>query len=75
MAAIRFVDVQARPIEFLDLTSLTLEEFEQLIEPFEDAFQAHMRLWRLKGKPRASRQLPCTKAARCPHRRIACSSC
>ena len=41
MAAIRFVDVQARPIEFLDLTSLTLDEFEQLIEPFEEAFQAH----------------------------------
>ena len=26
MASIRFTDVQARPSEFLDLTSLTLEE-------------------------------------------------
>jgi hypothetical protein len=29
MASIRFTDVQARPSEFLDLTSLTLEEFQQ----------------------------------------------
>jgi hypothetical protein len=36
MAAIRFVDVQSRPIEFLDSTSLTPDEFEQLIEPFEE---------------------------------------
>ena len=26
---LRFTDVQARPIEFLDLTSLTLDEFQQ----------------------------------------------
>ena len=30
MASIRFTDVQARPSEFLDLTSLTLDEFQQL---------------------------------------------
>jgi hypothetical protein len=30
MASIRFTDVQARLTEFLDLTSLTLEEFQQL---------------------------------------------
>ena len=40
MAGVRFNDVQSRPFEFLDLTSLTLEEFEQLIPPFEQAFQA-----------------------------------
>jgi len=56
MAAIRFVDVQARPTEFLDLTSLTPDEFEQLIPPFEDDFQAHMALCRLDGKPRTARQ-------------------
>jgi hypothetical protein len=27
MASLRFTDVQARPTEFLDFTSLTLEEF------------------------------------------------
>ena len=42
MAAVRFIEVQARPTEFLDLTSLTPDEFEQLIPPFEKAFQAHM---------------------------------
>jgi hypothetical protein len=40
MAGVRFSDVQSRPMEFLDLTSLTLDEFEQLIPPFEAAFQA-----------------------------------
>jgi hypothetical protein len=29
MASIRFTDVQARHAEFLDLTSLTLDEFQQ----------------------------------------------
>ena len=57
MAGVRFSDVQSRPMEFLDLTSLTLDEFEQLVPPFEAAFQAHMAQWRLDGKPRISRQL------------------
>jgi hypothetical protein len=56
MAALRFTDVQARPTECLDLTSLTLEEFQILLPPFEAAFQAHMAAWRLDGKPRTARQ-------------------
>ena len=56
MAGIRFPDVQDRPTEFLDLTSLTLDEFAQLIPPFEDAFQAPMARWRLDGKLRTTRQ-------------------
>ncbi len=56
MAALRFTDVQHRPTEFLDFTSLTLEEFQQLVPPFEAAFQAHMAAWRLDGKPRTARQ-------------------
>ena len=55
MASIRFTDVQARPSEFLDLTSLTLDEFQQLVPPFETAFQAHRASWRLDGKPRIAR--------------------
>jgi hypothetical protein len=51
MASVRFTDVQSRPSEFPDLTSLTLDEFQQLVPPFEAAFQAHMREWRLDGKP------------------------
>src|SRR2546430_2671807 len=56
MASVRFTDVQARPTEFLDFTSLTLDEFQQLIPPFEAAFHAHMAAWRLDGKPRTARQ-------------------
>src|SRR3989442_937742 len=56
MAHLQFTDVQDRPTEFLDLTSLTLDEFQQLIPPFEAAFQAHMAAWRLDGKPRTARQ-------------------
>src|SRR5215475_12650708 len=56
MAHVQFTDVQSRPLEFLDLTSLTLDEFQQLIPPFEAAFQAHMAAWRLDRKPRTVRR-------------------
>ena len=56
MASVRFADVQSRPTEFLDFTSLTLDEFHQLVPSFEAAFQAHMREWRLDGKPRIARR-------------------
>ena len=56
MAGLRFTDLQSRPTEFLDFTSLTLDEFQQLVPPFEAAFQAHMAVWRLDGKPRTARQ-------------------
>jgi hypothetical protein len=64
MARVRFTDVQARPTEFLDLTSLTLDEFQQLVPPFEAAFQMHMAVWRLDGKPRTTRQF--TVYQNCP---------
>ena len=56
MASLRFIDVQTRPTEFLDFTSLTLEEFQTLVPSCEAAFQAHMAAWRLDGKPRAARR-------------------
>ena len=56
MAAVRFADLQSRPTEFLDMTSLTLDEFQLLVPPFEAAFQAHMAAWRLDGKPRTARR-------------------
>src|SRR3989449_2191809 len=56
MAGVRFTDLQSRPTEFLDLTSLTLDEFQQLVPPFEAAFQAPMTTWRLDGKPRTARR-------------------
>src|ERR1700704_52042 len=64
MAHVRFADVQSRPTEFLDFTSLTLDEFQQLVPPFETAFQAHMGAWRLDGKPRTARQFSVYK--NCP---------
>jgi hypothetical protein len=64
MAGVRFIDVQFRPTEFLDLTSLIPDEFELLIPPFEEAFQAHMARWRLDGKPRTARQFSVYK--NCP---------
>ena len=57
MASVRFPDVQDRPTEFLDFTSLTLDEFQQLVPPFAAAFQAPRATWRLDGKPRTARQL------------------
>ena len=51
-------------MEFLDLTSLTLDEFQHVVPPFEAAFHAHMAAWRLDGKPRTARQFAVYK--NCP---------
>jgi hypothetical protein len=64
MGTLRFADLQSRPTEVLDLTSLTVEEFQQLVPPFEAAFQAHMAHWRLDGKPRTARRY--TTYKNCP---------
>ena len=42
MAHLQCTDVQERYTEFLDFTSLTLDEFHQLVPPFEAAYQASM---------------------------------
>jgi len=66
MAGLRFPDLQSRPTEFLDFTSLTLDEFQQLVPPFEAAFHARMAAWRLDGKPRTARRFTVYK--NCPLR-------
>src|SRR5467141_2631081 len=43
-------------MEFLDFTSVTLDEFQQLVPPFEAAFHARMAVWRMDGKPRTARR-------------------
>jgi hypothetical protein len=58
MAGLRFADLRSRPLAFLDFTSLTLEEFQQLVPPFEAAFHARMAAWRMDGKPRTARRFP-----------------
>jgi DDE superfamily endonuclease len=64
MGTLRFADLQTRPTEGLDLTRLTVEEFRQLVRPFEAAFQAHMAPWRLDGRPRTARRY--TTSQNCP---------
>ena len=64
MAGLRFTELQSRPMEFLDFTSVTLDEFQQLVPPFEAAFQARMAAWRMDGKPRTARQFSVYK--NCP---------
>jgi hypothetical protein len=56
MGNLRFTDLQTRPLEMLDLTSVTLDEFQRLVPPFEGAFQAHMAQWRFDGQPRTARR-------------------
>src|SRR2546425_6833114 len=64
MAGLRFTDLQSRPMEFLDFTSLTRNEFQQLVPPFETAFQVRMAVWRMDGKPRTARRFTVYK--NCP---------
>src|SRR5947199_312856 len=70
MAGLRFTDLQSRPMEFLDFTSLTLDEFQQLVPPFATAFHARMPAWRMDGTPRTARRPPplCPGRARTAHR-------
>ena len=64
MGTLQFADLQTHSTEVLDLTSLTLEEFRQLVSPFDTAFQAHMAAWRLDGQPRTARRY--TTDQNCP---------
>src|SRR5256885_8597036 len=64
MAGLRFTDLQSRPVEFLDFTSVTLDEFQQLVPPFETVFHARMAAWRMDGKPRTARRFTVYK--NCP---------
>ena len=73
MTGVRFADVQGRPAEFLNLTSLTLEEFEVLVAPFEAAFQG--RRGGSMGNPEPPVGSPSTGPARWQRRKTGCSSC
>ena len=59
MAGLRFTALQSRPLEFLDFTSVTPDEFQHLVLPFETAFHARMAAWRMDGKPRTARRWHC----------------
>jgi hypothetical protein len=64
VGSLQFADLQTRPTELLDLTSLTLAEFQRLVSPFEAAFQTHRADWRLAGGPRTARRY--TTYTNCP---------
>jgi hypothetical protein len=64
MGTLRFADLQTRSTELLDLTSLTRDEFRQLVPPFETAFHDHMAAWRLDGIARTTRRY--TTDENCP---------
>ena len=53
---LRYSELKGKGYTILDLTSLTEAEFELLVVPFEEHFQAHMAQWRLDGKPRQQRR-------------------
>src|SRR5216683_2949199 len=64
MAGLRFTELQSRPMAFLDCTSVTLDECQQLVPPFEAAFHARMAAWRMDGTPRTARRF--TVDTNCP---------
>ena len=52
----RYAEVSRKELKFLDLTSLTVEEFQQLLPVFEKKFRERMKNFRLDGKPRVGRE-------------------
>src|SRR6266508_1613043 len=54
-AMLRYASERDKANQILNLTSITVEQFEQLVEPFEQAFVRHMRQWTMVGKPRTAR--------------------
>jgi hypothetical protein len=56
MSGLHYEDIQHKPNNIKDLTSLTQDEFQTLVPVFEQHFQARMSQWRLDGKKRTVRQ-------------------
>ena len=52
---LRYVREKEKTNRILDLTSLTVEEFEQMVEPFEQAYVRYMKQSTMEGKPRTAR--------------------
>ena len=51
----KYAEISRKELKFLDVTSLTVEEFKLLVPVFEKEFQERMKKWRLDGKPRVGR--------------------
>jgi hypothetical protein len=52
---LRYEDIKTKAYRVLDLTSLTVDEFEHLVPAFEAAFVRHMQEWTMEGKRRTAR--------------------
>src|SRR5215212_122609 len=52
---LRYASERDKANQILNLTSLTVEQFEHLVDPFEQAFVGHMSQWTMEGKPRTAR--------------------
>src|SRR5919202_5615320 len=63
-AMLRYQNEKDKANRIVDLTSLTVEQFEQLVEPFETAFVRHMQNWTMEGKPRTGRRY--SQYSNCP---------
>ena len=61
---LRYRDLPPHTTELLDLTSLTVNEFEALVPHFEEAFLRYMAEWTLHGRCRQSRSY--TTYQNCP---------
>lgn len=53
---LRYQDIKMKAYRILDLTSLTVDEFEQFVPSFEAAFVRRMQEWTMEGKPRTGRR-------------------
>lgn len=54
--SLSYAEVSQKSTKFLEITSLTVEEFEQLVPVFEEKFQERMQSVCLDGKPRVGRK-------------------
>jgi hypothetical protein len=61
---LRYQNEKVKANRILDLTSLTVQEFEQLVEAFEVEFVRHMQDWTMEGLPRTGRRY--SQYATCP---------
>ena len=61
---LRYQNEKTKAYRILDLTSLTVDEFEHLIPAFEAAFVRYMQHWTMEGKPRTGRCY--SQYANCP---------
>jgi hypothetical protein len=52
---LRYACEKDKAQRIVHLTSLTVEQFAELVAPFEQAFVRHMREWTMEGKPRTGR--------------------